>query len=129
MKGLTGPISHQQGGFFVKKALAFISAAAFVFALAVPALAGDRNENEVKLTGWITDEYCGVKNANADGVDCARACAKKGSDMMLFSDGKLYKISDKEMAVKHVGHEVVVTGVVSEENLLTPSSIEATETS
>jgi hypothetical protein len=113
----------------VRKILALFSVLAFAFALTVPALSGEQEAKEVQLTGWITDEYCGVKNANADGAGCARACAKKGSDMMLYSDGKLYKISDKDMALAHVGHEVVVTGTLSTDNLLTPKNIEKAEKS
>ena len=48
-------------------------------ALALPALAGDSGK-EVKLAGWITDEWCG----------------KKG-------------------ALEHVGHKVVVVGVMKDD--------------
>lgn len=96
----------------------------FVVALAltaVPAFAGEAEE--VELTGWITDQWCGAKNANADGADCARDCAKKGSEMALYADGKLYKISDKEIAVEHIGYKVVVKGTVADD-VLTVTSIE-----
>ena len=96
----------------------------FVLALAlaaVPAFAGDAEE--VQLTGWITDQWCGAKNANADGAACARACAKKGSEMALYADGKIYKISDKELAVEHIGYKVVVKGTVSDD-VLNVTSIE-----
>jgi len=104
----------------VRKVLALVACAAFVFALAVPVLA---EGGEVTMTGWLTDEYCGVNNANAEGAGCIKACAEKGADMMLYSSGKLYKITDKKMALQHVGHEVVVTGMLGDDNSLTPTSI------
>jgi len=98
----------------VKKLFSLAAVAAFALAVAAPTIAGDVGQ-EVKLTGYITDEWCGAKNANADGVGCAKACAKKGSDMAIYSDGKLYKLSDKEAALKHLGVEVQVTGTLSED--------------
>jgi len=107
----------------MKKILSVAIVAALALAIAVPALAGN-SAKEVKLTGYITDEWCGAKNANADGVGCAKACAKKGSEMALFADGKLYILSDKEKALEHLGYEVIVTGTVGEENKLQVKSIE-----
>jgi len=43
---------------------------------------------------------------------------------MVYADGELYKISDKEMALQHVGYKVVVKGTIDEDNVVTPSSIE-----
>ena len=82
-------------------------ALAFIVALALPALAGDSGK-EVKLAGWITDEWCGKNNANKDGADCARSCAKKG-------------------ALEHVGHKVVVVGVTKDDETVEVSSIEQAE--
>lgn len=104
----------------MKKPLVLIACAAFFLALAAPVFAEAR---EVTLTGWITDEYCGASNATAEGAGCAKACAEKGADMMLYSGGKLYRITDKKMALEHVGHEVVVTGTLDEPDLLTPIRI------
>jgi len=111
----------------VKRILATAFVTLLALAAAMPAVAGDAKE--VKLTGYITDEYCGAKNANADGVDCAKACAKKGSDLAIYSDGKLYKLSDKEMALKHLGYEVVVTGTINEDGSVKVANIEKNEKS
>ena len=93
--------------------------------LCLPTMAGEGKE--VELTGYITDEYCGAKNANAEGVGCIKACAEKGSALMVYSDGTLYRISDKEMALAHLGYKVIVKGTVDEENNVTPTSIEKAE--
>ena len=106
----------------MKKILSVAIVTALALAIALPAVAGETKE--VKLTGYITDEWCGAKNANAGGVGCAKACAKKGSAMALFADGKLYILSDKEKALDHLGYEVVVTGTIGEENKLEVKSIE-----
>jgi len=94
--------------------------------LSAPVFAGS-TDKEVKLTGYITDEWCGKANANAQGADCARSCAKKGSDLAIYADGKLYKLSDKELAMQHVGYEVVVTGTVNEDGVVKVKSIEKVE--
>jgi hypothetical protein len=90
-------------------------------------LAGDDVAKKVELTGYITDEWCGAKNANADGVACARACAEKGSKMAVFSDGKLYVLSDKKAALDNLGVKVVVTGTLDEEGVVQVEAIEKVE--
>lgn len=97
--------------------------AAFALAAFAPALAGDEAKKEVQLTGYITDEWCGKANANAQGAGCAKACAKKGSDLAVFADGKMYKLSNKEMALEHLGYEVVVTGTLDESGTVQVASI------
>ena len=64
------------------------------------------------------------KNANADGASCARHCAKGGAQLVLFSEGKLYKLSDQATALAHVGHKVMVTGTLTEEGQVTVVKIE-----
>ncbi len=110
----------------MKKALSLTMVLALAL-VALPALAGEQEAKEVELTGWITDQYCGAKNANAENVDCIKACAEKGSALMVYADGELYKISNKEMALQHVGYKVVVKGTIDEDNVVTPSSIEKAE--
>ncbi len=99
-------------------------AAILALAIAVPVAAG---EKEVKLTGYITDEYCGAKNANADGAGCAKACANKGSEMAIYADGKMYRLSDKKTALEHLGYEVVVTGTIQEDGSVKVATIAKAE--
>ena len=110
----------------MKKTLSIAVALAFVVAMALPVLAGNSGK-EVKLAGWITDEWCGKNNANKDGADCAKACAKKGAELVLFSDGNIYKLSDQKSALEHVGHKVVVQGVMKDEETVEVRSIEQAE--
>ena len=110
----------------MKKFASVAALAAFVLLLALPAFAGEAGK-EVTLTGYITDKWCGAANANAEGADCARACAKKGSEMAIYSDGQLYILSDKEMALANLGHKVRVKGTLAEDGKVQVSSIEKVE--
>lgn len=112
----------------MKKFLSLTVAAVFVLALAAPAFAGDESK-EVKLSGWITDEWCGAKNANAsaESADCAKGCAKKGAALVLFSEGKIYKLSDQDAALKNVGHPVIVMGTMDGDDAVTVTKIEKAE--
>lgn len=97
---------------------------ACVLALGLPAVAGEPDK-EVKMTGWITDEWCGAKNANADGKGCALSCAQKGAALVLYSDGKSYKLSDQKAAADNVGVEVVVTGTLAKDGTIQVTGIAA----
>jgi hypothetical protein len=107
----------------MKRFVSTFAAVALVVACFVPAMAGEAVK-DVKLTGYITDEWCGKANANEQGKDCTIACAKKGAALVLFSDGKAYKLSDQKAAMTHVGHEVVVSGSLDSDGTVKVSSIE-----
>jgi hypothetical protein len=108
----------------MRKMFAGLTAAAFVIALAAPALAKTET-----IKGQIVDEACykmdksntGVdhKMPKGDTKDCAIGCAKAGRPMaILTSDGKVYELGGGLAAEKnakivpHVGHTVEVTGDV-----------------
>ena len=75
--------------------------------------AGDKAKTET-WSGWITDENCGEKNANAEGKGCALKCHEAGAKLVLFVDGekKLVGLDNQDEAARHVGHPVVVTGTI-----------------
>ncbi len=102
----------------MKRAMGIFAVAALLLATVSPVLAGDK-QNEVTLTGWVTDEWCGKANANAAGKDCAIACAKKGAQLVLSSGEKIYALPDQDEAMKHVGQEVVVQAVLAADGSLT----------
>jgi len=109
--------------------LVLISFVLALVAAALPAAAGDVGSEgkPVKLRGFITDEWCGKANANPKGAECARACAKKGSDMAIWADDRLYKLSDKELALKHLGYEVEVTGTLEPDGSVKVEAIRKVE--
>ena len=68
-------------------------------------------------TGWITDEHCGAKGNNADHKSCAMKCVKDHNAKLVFynnGDQKIYKLDDQDLAMKHLGHEVTVSGDAAE---------------
>lgn len=101
----------------------WVVALALVVGLALPVLAGEA-EKDVKLAGWISDECCAAKNANAAGKACTLECHKNGSKLVFYSDGKTYRLADQKQALPHVGHEVMVTGTVATDGTLKIATIE-----
>jgi hypothetical protein len=110
----------------MKRHAAWGLALALVIGLALPAFAGDAAK-EVKLVGWVSDECCAAKNANAAGKACTLECHKNGSHLVFYSDGKTYKVADEKKLLEHVGHEIQVTGMVAEDGMLKIASIEASK--
>ena len=109
----------------MKRLMSLGSVLTLGLALAVPAFAGDAAKpTEVK--GWITDSFCGAKNANAEGAGCAKDCYKKGAKLELVADGKTYQLSDQKLAFENIGHEVVVTGTIDKDTIKV-DRIEATK--
>jgi hypothetical protein len=101
----------------MKRLLSLASVLAFVFAMTAVALAADKAAQPTSVQGWITDSFCGAKNANAEGAGCAKDCYKKGAKLELVADGKTYQISDQKAALEHVGHEVIITGTVDNDTI------------
>jgi hypothetical protein len=106
------------------KMFAGLTVAAFVFALAAPALAKTET-----VKGQIVDANCykmdksntggDHKMPKGDTKDCAIGCAKAGRPMaILTADGKVYELAGGLAAEKnakiipHIGHTVEVTGEV-----------------
>src|SRR5262245_13997882 len=100
----------------MKRSIPFIACLVLGIGLAAPAFSADP-ASPTSVKGWITDSFCGAKNANAEGAECARACYKKGAQLELVADGKTYQISDQKAAFEHIGHEVVVTGTLDKDTI------------
>ena len=81
---------------------------------------------EGKWNGWITDQKCGAKGANAAHKECALKCAQGGAKLVLYNtaDEKLYALDNQELAKKHVGHEVTVEGTADDQGNIKVSKIE-----
>lgn len=92
-----------------------------------PAAEGRAKVKDVSYVGWIVDEWCGAKNANADGKTCAMECHQKGAKLVLYVPASKTTIvlDDQKAAAKNVGAEVRVKGMMEGETLKV-SSIEAT---
>jgi hypothetical protein len=65
--------------------------------------------------GWISDDMCGAKNAEAAGAECASRCVKEhGAKYVFVNDGdkKVYTVDAQDKVAPHAGHHVVVKGTV-----------------
>jgi hypothetical protein len=80
------------------------------------------------VKGWIVDEYCGAKNANAAGTQCAKDCIKKGAKAVLAADGKTYNLSNQKLATTLAGQEVEVTGTIDKDGMISVEKIVPVET-
>jgi hypothetical protein len=78
-------------------------------------------------TGWVTDEHCGAKGANAAHKACAEKCMKGGSKLVFYNnaDKKIYKLDNQDLAKQHLGHEVKVSGDLTGDSIKV-ASIEPT---
>jgi hypothetical protein len=62
-------------------------------------------------TGWISDEKCGAKGANAAHADCAKHCIKAGLKPVLATDaGQVFKIANPDKVKEFAGEKVEITG-------------------
>ena|SRR5687768_4888591 len=106
----------------MKKALIAIAA----IALLVPAFAAAHDHPAASWTGWVTDDSCAAKGANAEHASCAKKCLDGGSKLVFYNsaDEKIYTLDNQKLAEEHIGHEVVVKGT-AEGNSIKVESIEA----
>jgi tRNA isopentenyl-2-thiomethyl-A-37 hydroxylase MiaE len=94
--------------------------------LTVAALAGAAGTKGT-WTGWVTDEHCGAKGANADHKACAEKCAGNGSKLVFYNnaDKKIYSLDKQDVAKANLGHEVKVSGELDGKNIKVDSITEA----
>ena len=105
----------------MKRTLVTLFALAFVALIALPlAHAGGTKGS---WTGWITDEHCGAKGANAEHKGCAEKCMEKGGKLVFYNnaDKGIYSIDKQDVAKGHLGHEVTVKGTVEGKAIMVDS--------
>jgi hypothetical protein len=103
----------------MKKALIALAA----IALLIPAFAAADGGS---WTGWVTDDSCAAKGANAEHASCAKKCLDNGGKLVFYNsaDEKIYSLDNQKLAEEHIGHEVVVKGSV-DGNTIKVESIDA----
>jgi len=106
----------------MKKVLIAVAA----IALLVPAFAAAHDHHAASWTGWVTDDHCAAKGANADHASCAKKCLENGGKLVFYNsaDEKIYSLDNQKLAEEHIGHEVVVKGT-AEGDAIKVESIEA----
>jgi type 1 fimbria pilin len=105
----------------MRKITTWMAAAAFVAALAIPALA----QNSVTITGELVDTACALKKGEggkgADHAACAMACAKRGQAQGILTSDAMYTVASGDYTANNnaklldfVAKKVTVTGEVHE---------------
>ena len=78
--------------------------------LASVSMAQNAKPKATKMSGWVSDEKCGVKDI--DNADCAKKCAENGSKLVFVSekDKSVLNVDNQDVLKGHEGHHVSVTG-------------------
>lgn len=82
------------------------------------AQAGNKSKMAGAVDGWITDDMCGAKGANAGAEACTKKCIKEGAKAVFVNDadGKVWMISNPNAIRGHEGHHVRITGPMDAAN-------------
>ena len=101
----------------MRKVLAGCIALFFLLALSAMAFAGMGKSTTVK--GWVTDDKCAAKGANAQAEACTKKCLSSGAGMVVVtdSDQKVLKVENPDALKGHEGHHMAVTGTVSGDSI------------
>src|ERR1700691_1952353 len=96
----------------MRKVLVLCLAICFVFALA--AMAFDDMGKSATVKGWVSDDKCGAKGANATAEACTKKCLAKGAKMVIVTDKdqQVLIVDNPDALEAHVGHHITVTGHV-----------------
>jgi len=97
----------------MRKVLLICIALCFLFALT--ALAFDDMSKATTVNGWVADDKCGAKGANAGAAECTKKCLAAGAKMVVVTDGdqKVLAVDNPDALKGHEGHHVAVTGHVN----------------
>jgi hypothetical protein len=106
----------------MKRTIALLACLA-VLSLVVAPIAAAAAGTAGSWNGWITDDKCGAKGANAAHKDCAGKCLEKGAKLVFVNDAdkKIYKLDKQDVAKQHIGHEVTVKGTATGDSIAVDS--------
>jgi hypothetical protein len=101
----------------MKKILVIFLALCFVLALS--AMAFDDMGKSATVKGWVSDDKCGAKGANAGAEACTKKCLGAGAKMVVVTDGdqKVLAVDNPDALKGHEGHHVAVTGTVNGDSI------------
>src|SRR5258708_33270869 len=93
----------------MRKVLVVCLAFCFVFALA--AMAFDDMGKSTTVNGWVSDDKCGAKGANAKAEACTKKCLAAGSKVVVVTDTdqKVLTGQNPDTLKGHEGHHWAVT--------------------
>ena len=92
---------------------------AVCFVLALSALAFDDMGKSGTVKGWVVDDKCGAKGANAGGEACTKKCLAAGAKMVVVTDGdqKVLAVENPDALKGHEGHHVALTGSMGKDSI------------
>lgn len=92
---------------------------ALLFVLALSAMAFDSMGKSATVKGWIVDDKCAAKGANAGAEACTKKCLAAGAKMVVVEDGdqKVLQVENPDALKGHEGHHVAVTGKVNGDSI------------
>src|ERR1700736_221985 len=101
----------------MRKVLVVCLAFCFMFALA--AMAFDDMGKGTTVNGWVSDDKCGAKGANAKAEACTKKCLAAGAKVVVVTDAdqKVLMVKNPEALKGHEGHHVAVTGQGEGDNI------------
>jgi len=101
----------------MRKVLLICLAVCFVFALT--AMAFDDMSKSMTVNGWVVDDKCGAKGANAGGEACTKKCLAAGAKMVIVTDGdqKVLMVDNPDALKGHEGHHIAVTGHMGKDSI------------
>jgi len=89
-------------------------------------LAGWSAAKDQSYSGWISDDKCGVKGANAGHATCAKKCVENGEKPVLVADGsqKVMAIDNPDAVKDQIGQHVKVSGTTTSSGALHVDKVE-----
>ena len=101
----------------MRKVFAICLAVCFVFALS--AMAFDDMGKSTTVNGWVVDDKCGAKGANAGAEACTKKCLAAGAKMVIVTDGdsKVLAVENPDALKGHEGHHIAATGTVKADSI------------
>ena len=101
----------------MRKLLVLCLAISFVFALS--ALAFDDMGKSATVNGWVGDDKCGAKSANAGAEACTKKCLAGGAKMVIVTDKdqKVLMVDNPDALKGHEGHHIAATGSVKGDSI------------
>src|SRR5437764_9790775 len=92
---------------------------AICFLVAISAMAFDDMGKSSTVKGWVADDKCGAKSANAKAEACTKKCLDAGAKMVVVTDGdqKILMVDNPDALKGHEGDQVGVTGTVKGDSI------------
>lgn len=92
---------------------------AVFFVLGLTALAFDDMGKSATVNGWVVDDKCGAKGANAGAEACTKKCLAAGAKMVIVTDKdqKILMVENPDALKGHEGHHIAATGSVKGDSI------------